>query len=470
MNKFVKTLMLAGILLPSSIMFSACALNGSAETNNGSSQTPAGPVKQDPLLTMLTTSKVYDGTETLEEQVHYATNQGAGEVTVKWYNEDGTVECAEAKNVGNYMIEVTVAENEQFNAKTFDKTAFSVTAKEISPSVLFTKEYDNTIAFDNITLTTEHGLIEGDEIAVSASAQHKNVGAGINKETINYTGESVGNYIIDTTSIAAEITKLKIAPTITSEVTYGSGTSEGYVGEYKTLTTSDGIFEGDVVKVAACYDNGKDVGTYNATKTKVTGTNAGNYEVDTTNIKIKVNKKAVRITWADDTEAVYSRDDKQVYGYPTATVNANDLVSGDTCEVRYSGIPSGSSSVGFQTISYSYLSNNNYELATGQTTSVRYIVLSSSYTSLSHNIEYLKAYEVGYYKVRISTAGDYTINKNLSLNSWWVGDVKLYNESFNQVSVSGLKDIYLSKGTYYVYVKPHETFGGKTASISFSKQ
>jgi hypothetical protein len=208
----------------------------------------------------LTTTKTYDGSTTAAVT--------AGTLNGVIFGDDVTVSAAASYGTSekgtNKTITVVYTLDGEDAGKYIKPSDYSVTVGEITakqltvtaPSLAKTKIYDgNTTAA--VAAGTLGGVIDGDDVTVSASASYSTSSAGTNKTiTVAYTlgGEDAGKYIkpSDYSVTDGEITAKQLtvtAPSLTTTKTYDGSTTA-----VVSSGTLNGIVDGDDVTVIAAAD------------------------------------------------------------------------------------------------------------------------------------------------------------------------------------------------------------------------
>lgn len=168
------------------------------------------------------------------------TNNAEGAFSIAWYQKvDGvygsTPLAAAPVNAGDYKVVVTIAETDAFTAATAEKE-FTIAKKQltVTGTTVADKNYDgNTTA--NVTVATLEGVVEGDDVTVSASGTFASAAVGKDiTVTVTYriSGADSANYLAPETDATLTADILDYAKfTITKRYSVpGKGTAvEGIV-------------------------------------------------------------------------------------------------------------------------------------------------------------------------------------------------------------------------------------------------
>ncbi|KTT27675.1 YDG domain-containing protein [Pseudacidovorax intermedius] len=252
----------------------------------------------------------FSGTATLADK-----NVGTGKtVSVAGINASGT-------DAGNYTFNTTAS------------TTADVTAKAITVAATgVNKVYDGATAAT--TNLTSSGVVAGDTVSFTGTATlvDKNVGTGktVSVAGIRASGADAGNYAINTTaSTTADVT----AKSITVAATGVNKVYDGSTSATANLA-SNGIVAGDGVSftgTATLADKNVGTGkTVSVAGIRASGTDAGNYAINTTaSTTADVTAKAITVA-ATGVNKVYD-------GATSATANlaSNGIVAGDV--VNFTG-------------------------------------------------------------------------------------------------------------------------------------
>ena len=235
-------------------------------------------------------------------------------------------------DAGNYVLSPSSVSDE----------VGTITKKTLTPSFSGTvsKEYDGTTSVPD-----GHGLsidlkdvVDGDKVSATAAYAFDDVNVGENKTIkatgITLTGADAGNYVLSATEVSGSvgaITKKTLTPSISGTVTkVYNGTTDVPAGHGLSIALKDVIDGESVSATAVSYVYGDaNVGqnkTITATGITLTGADAGNYVLSTTEVSGSVGAitlKKVTIT-ADDKTAKRGED------MPVLTYTANGFIGGDT--------------------------------------------------------------------------------------------------------------------------------------------
>ncbi|MBI1761329.1 MAG: hypothetical protein HYR56_07835 [Acidobacteria bacterium] len=178
-------------------------------------------------------------------------------------------------DAGNYSVNTTAT-------TTADITALAITGSITADN----KVYDGTTAA-TIATRTLAGVVIGDSVSYiggTATFNNKNVGTGktVTATGLSLSGTDAGNYTVNTTATTtATITARALMVTATASNKYYDGATTA------SVTLADNRVSGDVLTIsiaAANFDNAN-VGTgktVTVTGIAISGTDAGNYAVNTT--------------------------------------------------------------------------------------------------------------------------------------------------------------------------------------------
>ena len=256
--------------------------------------------------------------------------KGMGDITVMY--KDTSSEDAEWTNtpptdVGSYAVGVKVKDGTKYAASddviTAENWKYNVTAKQLTvnwtdPDVYNGKEQSPTVELV--------GVIEGDVctpvIAGKQKDAKKSTDAGL-----SLTGADSKNYKL---SNADKSKKFMVQPRPV-ELEWDEDTELVYDGKTKTVkATVKNLVEGDSCTVDVAPTNGKDVGEYGVTATRLSNRN---YVIDNNtnaSCEVTITKKTISAEW-DDTELVYNGTEQA----PAFTLKG--VVDGDDCDAEVSG-------------------------------------------------------------------------------------------------------------------------------------
>lgn len=147
-------------------------------------------------------TKVYDGKIIGLTEADF-TRKGDGAITIS-YKEKGTdaeFSNVAPKNVGEYLIKVSVAATSEWKSceTTID---YTITAKPLSANL--TKIYDGKTTITGAV----NGVLEGEDVTVKVTMANKNVGASI--ENVELEGVDKDNYSISIENVVVTVNKISI--------------------------------------------------------------------------------------------------------------------------------------------------------------------------------------------------------------------------------------------------------------------
>ncbi len=342
------------------------------------------------------------------------------------------------KNVNVSGISISGADAGNYTFNTTAATTADITARTLTVSAAgVNKVYD---ANTNAAVTLSDDRVSGDIFTASytsASFTDKIVGTAksVSVSGISVSGTDAGNYTFNTTaSTTADITKLAITGSITANnKVYDGGTA----ATIATRTLS-GVIIGDVVNYiggTATFDN-KNVGTgktVTATGLSLSGTDAGNYTVNTTaTTTADITKRTLTVT--------ATAQNKVFDGNANAMVTLSDnRVTSDVLTASFVSATFDNANIGtgktvtVNGISISGTDAGNYMLASTTATTTANITAAGTSTSVSVNPS----------SVQYSDTVAFTANivaTNASLNSQLSGTVqfKINGTAFGSpASISG---------------------------------
>ena len=200
---------------------------------------------------------IYDG----NEKIANVTGQdGMGEITIKYYNSNGTQLDNAPKDAGTYTVKIDVDAGASYAAAT-DLTdtswKFTIGKQTITPQITAEdKIYDGTenatvnVSFEGLQNNDE--LTEGEDYSVSAAFTNKKVEEGKTvTATITLNGTTkANNYTLSTNSATATaaINKKGITPQITAADKTYDGTDTATV-----TVTFDGLADGETLEKDTDY-------------------------------------------------------------------------------------------------------------------------------------------------------------------------------------------------------------------------
>ncbi|MEL7647286.1 MAG: YDG domain-containing protein [Sedimentibacter sp.] len=235
---------------------------------------------------LLTTTKAYDGSTTAAVTAGTLNGVIVGDnVTVSATASYDTSEKGTNKTITVVYTLGGADAGKYIKPADYSVTVGEITAKQLTvtaPSLATTKTYDKSTTAA-VTAGTLSGVVDGDDVTVSASASYSTSFAGTNKTiTVVYTigGEDAGKYIkpADYSVTVGEITAKQLtvtAPSLTKTKTYDKSTTAAV-----SSGTLSGIVDGDDVTVSAVADYATSSAGTNKTITVVYtlgGTDKGNY-------------------------------------------------------------------------------------------------------------------------------------------------------------------------------------------------
>lgn len=159
------------------------------------------------------------------------TNNAAGAFSIAWYQKvDGvygsTPLAAAPVNAGDYKVVVKIAETDDYTEATAEKE-FTIAKKQltVTGTTVADKNYDgNTTA--NVTVGTLNGVVEGEDVTVSASGTFASAAVG-NDITVTVTyligGADSANYLAPETDVTLTADILDYAKFIISNSQYITG-------------------------------------------------------------------------------------------------------------------------------------------------------------------------------------------------------------------------------------------------------
>ncbi|WP_304062759.1 YDG domain-containing protein [Pedobacter glucosidilyticus] len=404
-------------------------------------------------VTATATNKTYDGTTTAT--VTFSDNRVSGDVLTATYTtakfDNKNVGTGKAVSVSGISISGTDAGNYTANATA--STTAAITAKPLTVTATgINKEYDaNTTA----TVTLSDNRINGDVLTTAYTAatfNNKNVGTGkaVSVSGISISGTDASNYTVNTsTTTTAAITAKLLTVTATGiNKEYDANTTA-------TVTLGDNRITGDVLTAAytTATFNDKNVGTGKAISVSgisISGTDAGNYTVNTTASTIaNITAKALLISatginkeYDANNTATVSLGDNRITGdvltaaYTTATFDNKNVGTGKAVSVSgitISGADAGNYTANTTTTTTAAITaklltvsatgiNKEYDANNTATVSlednrITGDVLTAAYTTATFNNKNVgtgKSVAVSGISISGTDAGNYTVNTTAS--------------------------------------------------------
>ncbi|ADY14311.1 YDG domain-containing protein [Sphaerochaeta globosa] len=298
------------------------------------------PIQLTITSTSLTTTKEYDGTNTVQGSITPGTLSGmlsGDEVTVH------TQAVYDSSSVGNSKtITVTYflggADANNYLKPVDAAVTGIIQQKQLSitgTSVDTSKEYDNATRAEVSNLGSLVGVIGSEQVSVTASAVYRDKNAGTGKQiTVTYalTGDDKDNYLkpVDDASFAGTITRKALTANLPS-----IQLSKEYDGTTAVFTTSGSLDEDDVIPgddvqihAQASYNSATAGDEKTITVTyNLRGDDANNYTLlaDSSNSSLPgvISKRRLTATVGNHTK---------IYGQanPSFTVNVTGFVNGET--------------------------------------------------------------------------------------------------------------------------------------------
>lgn len=208
------------------------------------------------------------------------TNNAAGAFSIAWYQKvDGvygsTPLAAAPVNAGDYKVVVKIAETDDYTEATAENE-FTIAKKQltVTGTTVADKNYDgNTTA--NVTVGTLNGVVEGEDVTVSASGTFASAAVG-NDITVTVTyligGADIANYLAPETDVTLTADILDYAKfTISnSKLISGRGTAVEGTVDIGTINVNDNftLFMASggskTVEVSAITVDGKSVDSVTA--------------------------------------------------------------------------------------------------------------------------------------------------------------------------------------------------------------
>ncbi|OTG89239.1 YDG domain-containing protein [Acinetobacter sp. ANC 3832] len=241
--------------------------------------------------------------------------------------------AASGKNAGQYQNAVSGAESSANYNIVYENGVLDIAKKQITGSISAQdKVYDGTTnAIVNGSLS---GVINGDNVNITAQGQFSDKNAGSNKN-VNVSGAlngtDAGNYALSTNlQTQANISKKQITGSITAQDKVYDGTTNAIVNG-----SLNGVISGDNVNISAQGQfvdknagSNKNVNVSGA----LNGTDAGNYALST-NVQTQANISKKQITGS------ITAQDKIYDGTTNAIVNGslNGVISGDNVNITAQG-------------------------------------------------------------------------------------------------------------------------------------
>ena len=328
------------------------ALSGNYLLPNDESQTTHAftIVKKPVKLIWTNTSLTYNGKDqkpTAEVSSQDLVGEDKCDVTVsgEQTNASDTEYTATAEKLSNdnYQLPTDGTEKQKFriNRKTAEldwtNTSMTYSGQELKPTATVT----NLETGDICSVTVTGGQTNADVYTATASELSNN------------------NY-----ALPAEATHEFTINKKTVGLNWGSGVFV-YDGEAHILTaTATGVIQGDTCTVTVTGST-KDAGKHTATAEALSN---ANYALPAENTKdFNIAQKTVGLKWGEETAFTYD-------GQPHApTVEATDLVPGDTCTVTVTGEQKNAASTEY-TAKAEELSNDNYKLPTDGTEKQKFTI------------------------------------------------------------------------------------------------
>ncbi len=314
----------------------------------------------------LTDTKVYDGNTSavvVPGSLHTiiegddVTPTATANYDTKNVGSDKTITVAyglEGADAGNYIAPGNdISEFGEITPKTLSISA---------PDIQLTKIYDGTT--DAVVATGDlSGVVEGDDVTVSATANYDTKDAGTEKTiTVVYlvTGDDSSNYtgLDDFTTDQGVITQKQLTitdPEITKTKVYDGSTATAVIpGEVSGVVGDEDV----TVSADADFDT-KNVGTGKTITVvySLDGIDINNYLVPTNFIVTDgvITAKAITVTAADKTKVIGAADPTLTYAITTGSLVDGDVLAGTLSRVEGEG-------VGTYAITLGTLANTNYAI------------------------------------------------------------------------------------------------------------
>ena len=220
-------------------------------------------------------------------------------------------------NATGITLTGAAADNYVLSATTASGSVGTITKKTLTPSISGTvsKEYDGTTgvpAGHGLSIALD-GAIDGESVSATAAYAFDDVNVGENKTItatgITLTGAAAGNYVLSPSSVSDEvgtITKKTLTPSFSGTVSKEYDGTTGVPDGHGLSIDLEDVVDGDKVSATAAYAfDDVNVGenkTINATGITLTGADAGNYVLSTTEVSGRVGAitlKKVTITAED---------------------------------------------------------------------------------------------------------------------------------------------------------------------------
>ncbi|OTG69212.1 hypothetical protein B9T25_01040 [Acinetobacter sp. ANC 4470] len=248
-----------------------------------------------------------------------------------------TASGASGENAGSYVNTVTGGESTGNYNIVYENGSLDIAKKQITGSITAQdKVYDGSL---NATVNGSlSGVITGDVVDLTAQGQFTDKNAGQGKDVTvsgNLSGADAGNYSVSSnTTTKATISKKDITGSITAQdKVYDGNTNATLNGSLN----SDEIILGDQLVLngtGSFSDKNTGVGKEVNVSGSLSGTDAGNYQVNTnSSTQANISKKQLQGTLTAQDKVYDGTTSAVVQG----TLNPNDVIVGDNVTVGGTG-------------------------------------------------------------------------------------------------------------------------------------
>lgn len=149
------------------------------------------------------TKKQYEYDGTAKDTTGEKAPDNYKKIASEWYQENGNELSAAPKDVGNYEVYVgyipDVADDKKNNYSTkYRREKYEITPKKLNAEVNVTKAKTYDTSTQAQVTCTPIGIVEGDDVTLTARAEYDDKNAGQNKKitvTFSLSGEDAKNYI-----------------------------------------------------------------------------------------------------------------------------------------------------------------------------------------------------------------------------------------------------------------------------------
>lgn len=395
------------------------------------------------------TSNIYDGAFVDVPRVVFSTSSGVPQYEFKKNEEGAVYGSSRPKNVGEYVVKVTVPEDDYYMAKS-EELEFTVVPKELTVNIpVNSKTYDgNVSAGIGANLTVDTG-ITGEEIIVTKgsrfAAEFENKNVGENK-SINVTNADVDfepandNTDLDNYSFVFAAGSAAILPKEISVVVkratavYGDALPNFELESATGLVSGEGLADIGEITFVADAQVGDDADTYNVSyDAEAFAELNSNYKIvrfDGTDA-LEILPRELTVTWPAEADRTLLYNGMA----QTITATLSGALSGDEVVLAYSSDSYGTTVGNGYAATITKLTGDdadNYVLASGTTMSKGFTIVYPTVSDSATVTDKAGNAVVGWYNgdvVIVPPTGYDIATSNTSADTGWMTSLECTRET-----------------------------------------